>query len=238
MNLPAQLRDKSLVYDLAARVALAAWFGWHGGKIAVLVVPWVWTHDVTLLGTPDLVTLAARSFQSLFMLSVAVAVLIRHRATLSLPGLYPRVLAIGGTFALAVLPALPGRAPSETLDLVSDTLMLCGCLISLVALLWLGRSFSLVPQARRLITTGPYRLVRHPIYLAEFVFAAGFVLQYRPWPAWVVFALLCAMQLERIRLEEQVLRDAFPEYSAYAGRTPMLLPWPRRSISRRVVPGA
>ncbi|HKE10955.1 MAG TPA: isoprenylcysteine carboxylmethyltransferase family protein [Myxococcota bacterium] len=227
MSLKAHLRDKTLLVDLAFRVALAGWFGWNGGVLAVALLRWISVHELRFLRTPHLISFFASSLQALFMLSVAAVVLVRHRPTLNPPGLYPRLLAFCSTFFLALLPALPGRSPSQVLDLVSAALMLGGWTISIWALMSLGRSFSLVPQARRLITTGPYRLVRHPLYVAEFMLTAGFGLQYRPWPAWALFALASVMQLERIRLEERVLRDAFPEYSLYAGRTPMLLPWPR-----------
>ena len=45
----------------------------------------------------------------------------------------------------------------------------------------------------------------------------------QPW-AFVLFALQCGFQLARMRFEERVLDDAFPQYSDYAAHTPRLIP--------------
>ncbi|HET9050966.1 MAG TPA: isoprenylcysteine carboxylmethyltransferase family protein [Candidatus Dormibacteraeota bacterium] len=89
----------------------------------------------------------------------------------------------------------------------------------------LRRSLSIIPEARRLVTTGPYRLVRHPLYVAEIVAAVSVVLS---WPALVPTAALSVfivMQLIRMRFEERLLSAAFPdEYPAYRDRTARVVP--------------
>ena len=91
-------------------------------------------------------------------------------------------------------------------------------------LIALSRSFSMMPQARKLVTGGPYAYVRHPLYLAEEAAVAAILLQYAWFAALSFLAAHGAVQVRRMQLEESVLRNAFPEYAAYAKRTPRLIP--------------
>lgn len=81
----------------------------------------------------------------------------------------------------------------------------------------LGRSFGLLPAARRLVVSGPYRVVRHPIYLGYLVSHAGFLLINFSWRNAAVLALLYAAQVVRIRREEAVL-EGWDAYRDYRGR--------------------
>lgn len=127
----------------------------------------------------------------------------------------------------AILPAVL-RAPSESastgLMLAGELVALLGCAWMLVAALALGRCFGVLPEARGLVTHGPYRLVRHPLYLGEFAAMGGLLLAsptLRNLSAGVVFV---AAQLTRMRLEERALTKEFPEYSDYAAVTPRVIP--------------
>jgi protein-S-isoprenylcysteine O-methyltransferase Ste14 len=89
-------------------------------------------------------------------------------------------------------------------------------------------NFNIRPELRngaRLVTRGPYRWIRHPMY-ASVLLATGAVVYADP--RWWRVALLCALVLVlllKAAREEQYLRAAFPEYAAYAKRTWRLVPF-------------
>ena len=100
----------------------------------------------------------------------------------------------------------------------------------------LGPMWSGVVQVRAqhvLVERGPYRLVRHPIYLAGLLLAAGSFLAH-PSPASAClgggFAVGVVLQAW---LEERALRGVLgDEYARYAARVPALIPWPRARARR------
>ena len=83
---------------------------------------------------------------------------------------------------------------------------------------------SVVPQAREVVTHGPYAKVRYPLYAAELLNVVGLCLAHSgPWP-WVVLVALAAFQVMRARREEALLAAELPGYAEYKSRTPMLVP--------------
>jgi protein-S-isoprenylcysteine O-methyltransferase Ste14 len=79
-------------------------------------------------------------------------------------------------------------------------------------------------EARKLVTGGPYAIVRHPLYLGEETALIGIALQFLSPAALAVLAMQIGFQLYRMRFEEQVMREAFPEYAEYATRVKRLVP--------------
>jgi len=124
---------------------------------------------------------------------------------------------VAGTFLGVV--QLPPQELSSALYLVSLLLIIGGTGLAIYAALVLGRSISILPEARRLVTRGPYALLRHPLYLGEIVAIAGVALQYRSAWALLLLALVCAFQLQRMKYEERVLFQVFPKYGDYMART-------------------
>ena len=122
-------------------------------------------------------------------------------------------LALASTCApLLVIPAVVQPA---TFPLLVSAVWLVGMLVQLHAKIVLGRSFGLVPAHRGLKMSGPYRVVRHPMY-------AGYLLTHLAFLAlspslWnlVVYIACYSLQIPRLLAEERLLsRDA--SYLQYA----------------------
>jgi protein-S-isoprenylcysteine O-methyltransferase Ste14 len=139
-------------------------------------------------------------------------------------GFLPRAEALLGTFLLFALPVVAPRHDTVLANTVSSSLLLVGDGFALFGLLHLGRSFSLMAEARRLVTDGPYRLVRHPLYVGESFAMFGLFVQFACWQAALLLALQMFFQLRRMLNEEAVLRSVYPEYSAYMERTARVIP--------------
>ncbi len=75
----------------------------------------------------------------------------------------------------------------------------------------------MMPEVRRLITTGPYAIVRHPMYLSEQIAIAGIVLQNFSLYALALFTVHFWIQVQRMKHEENVLRNTFSEYDEVMG---------------------
>jgi protein-S-isoprenylcysteine O-methyltransferase Ste14 len=94
----------------------------------------------------------------------------------------------------------------------------------------LGPAWSLAPKADQgteLVTTGPYRLVRHPIYFGFLLFAMGEALAFGSWPAvMIVLSCMAPTFAWRARAEETLLSRTFGDrYAAYRQRTRMIIPY-------------
>jgi protein-S-isoprenylcysteine O-methyltransferase Ste14 len=141
-------------------------------------------------------------------------------------------IAFTGTFSAIGASFLPGGSRHEGLALPGDILATLGLVYAVWGLAYLRRSFSIVPEARRLVTGGPYAFSRHPVYLGEIVTAIGVNLPtFGLWSALaVLYFVLC--EVLRMRWEERVLARAFPdEYPAYAKRVPRFAPNPLKVFS-------
>jgi protein-S-isoprenylcysteine O-methyltransferase Ste14 len=159
-----------------------------------------------------------------FMMLIAAAVIMRTRPSGKASGLEPRISALVGTFLIYGITAFSRRDLPLSLEAVSTLLTMIGNAGAIVSLFQLGRSFSIMAESRQLVTTGPYRLVRHPLYLAEQIATIGVFIQFASsWSA-LVLVVQFAFQLRRMHNEELVLTASFPEYAAYQRNTARLIP--------------
>ena len=111
-------------------------------------------------------------------------------------------------------------------ELAGVSLQVVGALWQFAAKLVLGRSFGILPAHRGLVVRGPYRVVRHPIYLGYLVGHLAFLLVNFSWRNLIVLGLLYVVQVQRISREEAVLSTHCPEYPCYQRRVrSRLLPY-------------
>ena len=124
------------------------------------------------------------------------------------------------TFAPFLVPLLGPDHASSTAVAAGSALVVVGVGLSTWSLLILRTNISVVPQARELASTGPYRWFRHPLYVFEYVAAIGLALLSGGGLAWLVVVALGVLQVLRARWEEKLLSEQLPGYAAYAARTP------------------
>lgn len=165
-------------------------------------------------------------------LFIALAFLLRNPAKVGAPTLPSRLAAYAGTFMLIFFfhaartwypAALTLNAQLEARG-VGVMLWLTGSVLALTGIWSLRRSFSIEPQARQLVTSGPYRYARHPIYACYLLQYSGLLLVYPTVALFLVLALWTTLMLVRMHFEERVLESAFPEYAAYKTRVGRLAP--------------
>ena len=132
----------------------------------------------------------------------------------------PSLVLFSGTTegAMALLLALSG-----------SLLAVAGAALVLRSRAELGSAWSFAPMADQgtgLVTTGPYRFVRHPIYLGLAVLAVGEALAFNSWPAFVI--VVCGIVPTfawRARAEERLLDRTFGgSYASYRKQTRMIIP--------------
>jgi protein-S-isoprenylcysteine O-methyltransferase Ste14 len=132
--------------------------------------------------------------------------------------------AIAATWLPFALPLHPGAAPGQGRQALSDVLLICGMAWAVWTLRFLDRNVSVLAQAREVVAQGPYRWVRHPLYIGEIVSALGVAIAVNSYTALALWIALCGLQIYRAVREEQVLLRALPAYRSYRSRTAALLP--------------
>lgn len=144
--------------------------------------------------------------------SVMVFTLIRRPTRAISMNLGDWLLAITATAAPMMIQ--PGSDPVAALRIAGVMLVMLGNLGQAVAKLALARSFGIAPANRGIKISGPYRLVRHPMYAGYLMVHIGVVLM-MPLPInLVIYAIGWSAQIRRILAEETLLRrDA--GYRAY-----------------------
>ena len=202
-------------------IALALWFAILA---CVVISDFVGTRAAPG-SLPAVARMLSKGCVFSFYVMLASATLIRAKPLAKAAGWFPRASALLGTYLSFALPFLPARTDLGTVaHLVSAAFILIGIGFAAVALLHLRHSFSVNAEARRLVTVGPYAVVRHPLYAAEELALFGIFMQYASAPAAVIVAAQIFFQLQRMRNEEMLLRRTFPEYGIYTARTPQVIP--------------
>ena len=211
-------------YDAIAALPLILWFAYGAMQLRPTIV-----NDVMLItqGRADLYT-----WVQLFSLSAALAfdlllvwmLVIRDRPVAKAKGVLPRFFGFAGTFLGVGILQLPQAHLTLPMQFTAAVLVGVGSIASALVLWRLGKAFSIMPEARMLVTGGPYAHARHPLYAVEMITIIGTALQFvQPW-AMLVAIGVCVLLVIRSVYEEGVLSATYPDYAAYRAKTRRFVP--------------
>jgi len=223
---PERLND--LRYLLMGRIVPAVLYGLLGYgvvenaiRLGEHLAPVDW---LTVVGGP-----VREGLFAAFCLIPVVLFVVRPRPQAADGRVLPKLVAFAGT---AILLLTGTFLPEGTrLVAVPAWVASASCMVLVAAtagavwgLLTLRLSFGIFPAARRLVTRGPYRLVRHPLYACEIVCAVAMVVADGHLVPVVIVTVFCALQVTRIGYEERLLNATFPEWAAWARGRARLIP--------------
>jgi protein-S-isoprenylcysteine O-methyltransferase Ste14 len=211
----------TMAWDIAARIIFVVSFGWI-----------VQSSFYGLLGawqarTPDEWSWVEMATRTLAILNNSIPILIvivRRRPVARMHGFGAKIVALAGTFLPLGFLFLPYGQPATATTLISGAFLILGGTLMVWTWPHLGRSYSIMAEARKLKTSGPYRFVRHPLYLFEELNVIGIFLLYASPAATLLLIAQIGCQLVRIHNEERVLSGAFAEYREYQQTTSKLIP--------------
>lgn len=146
------------------------------------------------------------------------------------------LIGLGTTFGFSVAvmvlsPQPAGESFALQMRQVGVVLSLLPYPLVIWSLFCLGDCLTVVPEAHAVVAHGPYKLSRHPLYVCYMLWAVANVLMFPTLPMLVAAATQIAFLLIRLRREESLLLETFPEYRHYYERTGLLGPRLRRMAS-------
>ena len=159
----------------------------------------------------------------LYDVVVGISFLLRQPAKAKLEGWMPCIATYGNAFLIQTFVAFASsrhpswvvRTPVPWAFKGGVSIWLIGLTFNICAVWYFRRWFSISPQARELVRTGPYRLARHPIYATQVLMCIGILLAHFTLPLAVVILVSMGLLSARVHYEEIVLESAFPEYAEY-----------------------
>ena len=149
-----------------------------------------------------------------FNLVIVIIYLIRRPPIRASFSIFDILISIMGTFSTFFLIGSPDKQEM----IIFQILQILGLLISVSGLIFINKSFGIIPADRGIVTDGIYRFVRHPIYAGYFISSFGFLVQnYTMWNTGVFISII-VIETTRV-LREEVLLKKNPIYIQYTQKT-------------------
>ena len=191
-----------------------------------------WVYLVNGVYGSPLLSLLVTALSASYMTIIVFILLAAGRPLARYETPMPNLSAAVGGFAVYLFGVLKPAATPLVSIYIPLVLLAAGAAIVLWALWYLRRAFSVVPQARTVVANGPYRYVRHPMYVGNMLTIVGLGLIVGTLSALFLSLICLALQVARARYEDRLLASTFNEYGAYMSRVNAFFP---RLCSRRVI---
>ena len=189
-----------------------------------LTTPWVDKTIAVVAITPSVIELYhrytdvnlnfVRAVAGIQTIILVITMVFRRTPVRVTPNPWYWLLAFVATYGIVAFYAFAPHGRPIVPIIVPSVLVLISAAIMIYARVTLGRSIGFVPADRGIVTRGPYKFVRHPIYSGGFVALLAFILRlYSPLTLLLAVILVGLLMLKSV-IEERFLRDN-PEYAAY-----------------------
>jgi protein-S-isoprenylcysteine O-methyltransferase Ste14 len=165
------------------------------------------------------------AFWIYWLISAADAKQAVGRRRMPSPGL---IIVAFGVVLLRVLHAGNHTIDSPAVEIIGAVVFVAGLAVAIWARIYLGRNWGM-PMTRKaepeLVTSGPYRFVRHPIYSGILLGLLGTALATSLW--WLIAVVVIGGYfIHSARVEEGIMTSAFPDaYPSYRMHTKMIIPF-------------
>lgn len=113
-------------------------------------------------------------------------------------------------------------------NIIIRIVMALASMIAMWAILLINKYMNVAPDVvknARLIRSGPYKFIRHPMYLSVFVITLCWLIDYFTYVRMAVALILFVIMISKIKYEEGLLKEAFPEYESYISQTKRFIPF-------------
>jgi protein-S-isoprenylcysteine O-methyltransferase Ste14 len=219
--------------------AVWLWLLEHENRIFGIVLGVIAIHSWTILYTrldeysiyisngiyaTPVLSLLSIVFSTFYVSAISAILLAARKPVARYETLLPNLLAVLAGFGVYAFGLL---TPAETRPfgiILPLALLALGGAIVLLALVYLRRAFSVTPQARTVVRNGPYRLVRHPMYIGNILSIIAWALVIGTPEALALSLGFCALQIYRAHYEDRLLAGTFPEYGEYMSNVNAFIP--------------
>jgi protein-S-isoprenylcysteine O-methyltransferase Ste14 len=150
-----------------------------------------------------------------------------------------RILLSAIVFAVLIASDVAYGIKPHDLANIRDPYSVLGLALVTAGLALRSWAVGILHKNRTLTTTGPYHLIRNPLYVGSFLMMFGFcTVLSNPWDLWFILGPVLLLYIVQVRQEERVLARLFPDqWPAYARSTPRFLPrlaWPNLKADWRL----
>ncbi len=184
----------------------------YANLISVIWIGWMAYWAIAARGVKPVKRSESMPSRLAFVIPTAIAALL----------IWPQHLP-GGLLGARFLP------PTAGFYWIGVAVLLSGLLFSVWARLHLGRNWSgevTVKQGHELIRTGPYGLVRHPIYTGILLGFVGSAIARGEWRGLIAIVIFLVGVWRKLKLEERFMTETFGEaYARYRAEVPALIPF-------------
>jgi protein-S-isoprenylcysteine O-methyltransferase Ste14 len=139
------------------------------------------------------------------------------------------LILVSTQLVLFILFALAGSGYANHfwLSFAAFILTLSGIIICATALIQLGENLTPVPTPRKsgkLVETGIYKFIRHPIYTGLVLIVTGIAIYNLSYQRLIITGIIFFFFLYKLKYEESLLKEKYPDYANYIKRTGRMFP--------------